>query len=133
MENMRIRTGKTKMTLTPMAPQAETTQASRSGDMPQKQQTSQTPSGWWTTLPGVLTGVAAIIVAITGLVTVFVQQKEAPAPASLSQKTPPSQALPTKAETAPATDTPAANADRSQSVKTGDIGGGASVNIQQKQ
>lgn len=64
---------------------------------------------WWTTLPGVLTGIAAVITAITGLVAAFGPSQQ---------------------------DEPAKSADiqtGGQSVKTGDVGAGAHVNIQQKQ
>src|SRR5690242_11175011 len=29
------------------------------------------PQSWWTTLPGILTGLAAVITAVTGLILVF--------------------------------------------------------------
>lgn len=51
---------------------------------------SEKPSGppsWWQTLPGILTGIAAIITAVTGLIVVFNRtgnRSEATRPASLS-------------------------------------------------
>ena len=51
---------------------------------------SETPSGppsWWHTLPGILTGVAALITAVTGLIVVFNRtgnRSEDTRPASLS-------------------------------------------------
>jgi hypothetical protein len=48
---------------------------------------SQPPPSWWQTVPGILTGVAAIITAVTGLVIAFDptgNRSEDPTPASLS-------------------------------------------------
>jgi TIR domain len=40
---------------------------------------------WWTTLPGVLTGAAAVITAATGLVALFAQKEEPAPPPSIQQ------------------------------------------------
>jgi len=45
------------------------------------------PPSWWQTLPGILTGIAAIITAVTGLIVVFNRtgnRSEDPRPASVS-------------------------------------------------
>ena len=55
--------------------------------------TSRPAGAWWTTMPGLLTGAAAVIAAVTGLVTLFVPHKEPPpasSPLSQTASSPPS-------------------------------------------
>ena len=96
--------------------------------------TTRAPS-WWATLPGLLTGAAALIAAIAGLIALFVPSPEpvlrAPTPAAMAapEAKPVTPVLPA----APATKhAEASESQGSQSVKTGDIGAGASVNIEQR-
>ena len=74
-------------------------QGTAAGNLPD----TPSASGWWSTLPGILTGAAAVIAAITGLVTAFVgQQEKAP---SLAQS-PPAIAQPVSSASTPATSAP---------------------------
>ena len=97
--------------------------------------TSNPAPSWWATLPGVLTGAAALIAAIAGLIALFVPSPEpvlpAPKPATMvaPEAKPVTPVLPAAPATKPAE---ASESQGAQSVKTGDIGAGARVNIEQR-
>jgi hypothetical protein len=90
-------------------------------------------ANWWTALPSLLTGATAAITALAGFIALFVS----PAKTGPAASTPPSAAAPASPPVVPAApasrEAPgeAGKTSGSQSVKTGDIGAGASVNIQQ--
>lgn len=91
---------------------------------------------WWTTLPGVLTGAAAVITALAGFFALFVSPASKTAPAASTPLSAAAPAAPPVAPAPPASPEAPDEAGKrsgSQSVTTGDIGAGASVNIQQKQ
>jgi hypothetical protein len=87
---------------------------------------------WWTTLPGLLTGTAAVITALTGLVAVFVP-RDGPTDRPAAETQAPQAAATPPAPPSEAPAKPDQAQPDGQSVKTGDIGAGAQVNIQQKQ
>src|SRR5215472_632934 len=73
------------------------------GEMPENK--SANDSNWWPTLPGLLTGLAAIITAVTGLIVAFNHlSRNEPAPASSTSSAPSSQspASSTSSGTSPA-------------------------------
>lgn len=67
-------------TPSPRAAERETKQPASQPSTPKPGPSTQSANGWWSTLPGLLTGAAAIITAITGMVALFVTQ-DAPPPA----------------------------------------------------
>lgn len=111
-------------------PRMEQTRPHRPSPNPQK----KSGSVWWSTLPGLLTGMAALVTAIVSLVTIFLPPTLPPhvpvtaPPVVASPVSPPvaTPGLPISTAITPPT-------SGGQSVKTGDIGDGAEVNIQQSQ
>ena len=91
-------------------------------------------SGWWSTPPGLLTGMAALITTIVGLAAIFLPPTvppRVPVAAPPVVGSPVSPPVATPGLPIPTAVTPPTSGG--QSVKTGDIGDGAKVNIQQSQ
>lgn len=66
---------------------------------------AQPHQSWWQTVPGILTGIAAVITAVTGLVVAFNRTDGRPR----EQATPPTRSVPAAPATGPAATPPSSN------------------------